>query len=68
MVSISKFSKATVYVAILVFIAFIPAIGLPLVIFIIAYIVYKKYLNIFRFVRDVKEEYNGIMTENDELK
>lgn len=65
---IGKFSKATIYVSILVFIAFIPAIGLPLVIFIIAYIVYKRYLNIFRFVRDVKEEYNDIMTENKDLR
>lgn len=65
---ISKFSKATIYVSILVFIAFIPAIGLPLVFFIIGWILYKKHLDIFRFVRDVKEEYNDIMTENKDLR
>ena len=65
---IGKFSKATVYVSFLVFLAFIPVIGLPLVIFIIAYYLYKRHLNVFRFIRDVKEEYRGIMTENDDLR
>jgi hypothetical protein len=68
MLGIGKFTKVTVYVSILVFIAFIPAIGLPLVIFIIAYYLYKRHLNVFRFIRDVKEEYHGIMTENEDLK
>lgn len=65
---IGKFTKATFFVAFLVFIAFIPVIGLPLAIFILCYYMYKNYLKVFRGYRDVKEEYKLIMKEDEDLK